>query len=370
MLAIKPKWAAQGAAQVAPSAQCAPTARTTATVNLREGPGTDYAVMLTIPRGATLSVAGKNQDGTWYQVLYQGVKGWVSVQYLQLSCVEGVIVVDVAPPAPTSAPPPTATPSTQTPGVSLTASANSVNIGNCAIVYWNVSNVDQAYVGTGSWQVSAQPAGSQQVCPTMSTTYYVRTMKNGASTLHPLEITVINPQNPANFRSNAYVLNPGLCATLRWDISNVQGVYLYLNGQFQGVAGNGSQQVCVSSPAQYGLKVIYNTGQQVYTPLTINVTTQPPGNIQFLASPTTINQGECSTLSWIVGNAKSVVLIDSSSGSATLVGTSGQIVVCPTVTAQYTIQAQIEAGKTAQTTQTVTVMGGVPTPIPMATPIP
>jgi hypothetical protein len=35
------------------------------------------------------------------------------------------------------------------------------------------------------------------------------------------EIMVVNPQNPANFRSNAYVLNPGLCATLSWNINDV-----------------------------------------------------------------------------------------------------------------------------------------------------
>jgi hypothetical protein len=215
--------------------------------------------------------------------------------------------------------------------------------------------------------VNAPSSGSQQVCPTMSTTYYVRAVRHGESTLYPLEIAVINPQNPANFRSNAYIVNPGLCATLSWNIENVNGVFLYINGGFQGVAGNATQRVCVSTPTQYALKVVYNTGQQVVTPLTINITNQPAGNIQFTASPTTINQGECTTLTWIVGNAKSIVLIDPSVNSTTQIGSSGQIEVCPHSSVQYTIEAVVGGNQTVRASQFVSVnpLPAQPTEVPL-----
>jgi uncharacterized protein YraI len=57
-------------------------ARTTDSVNLRAGPGTDSAVILTIPEDATLKIGGSLNKG-FYPVRYQGIKGWVYADYLE-----------------------------------------------------------------------------------------------------------------------------------------------------------------------------------------------------------------------------------------------------------------------------------------------
>jgi hypothetical protein len=44
-------------------------------VNLRQGPGTNYPVMTTIPAGAPVSVAGCS--GQWCQVSFQGQSGYI-----------------------------------------------------------------------------------------------------------------------------------------------------------------------------------------------------------------------------------------------------------------------------------------------------
>lgn len=50
-------------------------------VNVRYGPGLAYQPPIGVAQaGTTLPVTGKNQDGSWWQVLYNGGPGWVSSQ--------------------------------------------------------------------------------------------------------------------------------------------------------------------------------------------------------------------------------------------------------------------------------------------------
>lgn len=57
------------------------TAYPTANLNMRSGPGTSYAVRLTIPSGAKVDVMGAAQGG-FTPVRYNGTKGWASSSYL------------------------------------------------------------------------------------------------------------------------------------------------------------------------------------------------------------------------------------------------------------------------------------------------
>lgn len=56
-------------------------ARAIDSVNLRAGPSTRHAVLLTIPSGAGLKITGSLSKG-FYPVRYQGIKGWVYADYL------------------------------------------------------------------------------------------------------------------------------------------------------------------------------------------------------------------------------------------------------------------------------------------------
>lgn len=57
----------------------AQAAYVTGSVNLRTGPGTQYARILTIPAGARVSVAGCS---SWCSVNYAGTRGYVSASYV------------------------------------------------------------------------------------------------------------------------------------------------------------------------------------------------------------------------------------------------------------------------------------------------
>ena len=74
---------------------------------IRRGPAKIYAVMGTAEADQQLAVVGRNFDGSWWQINYQGQSGWVFGQDLAISDAESV---PVAAGVPTPTPTPTATP--------------------------------------------------------------------------------------------------------------------------------------------------------------------------------------------------------------------------------------------------------------------
>ena len=64
-----------------PQMAYAAAAWTTTDLNLREGPGTWYGVILVMPAGAYVEIVEDQQDG-FYRVRYDGVSGWAYADYL------------------------------------------------------------------------------------------------------------------------------------------------------------------------------------------------------------------------------------------------------------------------------------------------
>lgn len=57
-------------------------AYTASNLNMRTGPGTNYPVITTLPRGANVTVFGCTPDYSWCDAAFVDVKGWVSGRYL------------------------------------------------------------------------------------------------------------------------------------------------------------------------------------------------------------------------------------------------------------------------------------------------
>lgn len=60
--------------------------RTTTTI--RSGPGSSYDILGTVPRGALVSVVGRDEDQAWLQVSYppgSELLGWVSIAFIEVS---------------------------------------------------------------------------------------------------------------------------------------------------------------------------------------------------------------------------------------------------------------------------------------------
>ena len=52
-------------------------------VNLREGPGTDYYILMEIPNGVTLNVYEEVERGRWLRTEYRGDSGWIAASQVK-----------------------------------------------------------------------------------------------------------------------------------------------------------------------------------------------------------------------------------------------------------------------------------------------
>ncbi|MFM7172469.1 MAG: SH3 domain-containing protein [Caldilinea sp.] len=91
-------------------------------VNIRSGPGTSYGLVGSGQQGNIFRITGKNSDGSWWQIDYNGQAGWVFGQLVAVSGGETVAVAQNIPPAPV-APAPTNTPVPPTPAPAQPAPA-------------------------------------------------------------------------------------------------------------------------------------------------------------------------------------------------------------------------------------------------------
>jgi len=75
-------------------------------VNVRGGPGANYAKIGELTAGQSFDIVGKNSAGDWYQFSFNGQQGWVRQDFVTLNGDAGVVQIAQNIPAP----PPTARP--------------------------------------------------------------------------------------------------------------------------------------------------------------------------------------------------------------------------------------------------------------------
>ncbi|HMN29799.1 MAG TPA: hypothetical protein PKE45_16730, partial [Caldilineaceae bacterium] len=103
------------------------------------------------------------------------------------------------------------------------------------------------------------------------------------------------------FTADDTTVEEGECTTLRWDVENVQAVYL----DGEGVVGHSNKTVCPKQTQTYTLHVVTVSGTQDYE---ATVSVPAVVGVQFAADNNTIKSGECTTLRWDVENVQAVYL--------------------------------------------------------------
>ncbi len=102
------------------------SAQTTATVNVRSGPGTTYEKIASLKYQAEVNANGRSAGQDWVRVAFSGGTGWVSVSFLSLTAAEvaslpvmegGAVVAPDAPAAPAA------------PAITHTAAVRGFNLG-------------------------------------------------------------------------------------------------------------------------------------------------------------------------------------------------------------------------------------------------
>lgn len=298
-----------------PSAPETATGRATAPggLNVRSGPGTNFPVIGVANFGDEGEIVGRSEDGRWWAVAIPsapGGIGWVSVDFVVATNAENVPVIDSpAPPVivptaipvatPTPVPAATATPAAQ---ITFTADQTTIDQGQCTTIRWSAQNVQAVWINPSYNNFDQTPrptTGSQQVCPASTTTYNMRVMlRDGSIVTQSVTITVRPPATPQaqiSFWADSTTINQGQCTRLNWHVENVQGVWVYPQGQnfnnFPRV-GNDSEQICPTSTTTYEMRVQLTDGSVIFRTVTINVNqtaTATPVPAQPTATPQPAN---------------------------------------------------------------------------------
>ena len=89
--------AAAAVGSAAPSLAATATATATTDLNIRSGPGPQYAPVDVIPNGQAVAVDGCIKGSQWCQVDYNGRTGWSYAQYLTMNYQGQTIVIQKQP---------------------------------------------------------------------------------------------------------------------------------------------------------------------------------------------------------------------------------------------------------------------------------
>ena len=189
-------------------------------LNIRSGPGVNFPVIGFARDGDEGEIVGRSADGRWWAAAVPtapGGIGWVSADFVIASNADDVPVIEVAPPVvivPTTAPTPTPPPApTATPvaEISFGADRTNINQGECTTLRWSVQNIQAVWVYPLGEQFERFPRtgqGSEQVCPTVTTTYEMRVLQRDG--------TVIFRQVTVNVSGAA----PDPLVGTRWEVVN------------------------------------------------------------------------------------------------------------------------------------------------------
>jgi len=235
---------------------------------------------------------------------------------------------------------PSIAPSNQTqefPPVSFYADQTSLNAGACTTLHWSVDNVDAVYLN----EEGQAGNSSKLVCPTQSVTYTLKVVKGSDSQEYQIKIIVQTPE--INFYADSYVLIPGQCTSLRWDIEHVKAIYL----DDQGRTGHDSQVVCPNQSTIYVLRIETESGTQDHS---IRIEVESPVYIEFYAGNDTIRNGDCTLLYWYVENARNVYISNEEKNY------TGEETICPTENTAYLLEVETASGNAEYQTVEVNVI--------------
>ena len=230
----------------------------------------------------------------------------------------------------------------------FTASPTSITSGSSSTLAWNTTNCTSVNISNLNYNVPV--SGSQVVYPTYTTTYVLTAYgASGAQQTQTQTVTVNNNQNSncyiSNFtvnNQNSVTLQSGASATIAWNVSNSGSsnntCTVTVSGpNFSGSGLYGSQTIYPTYSGTYTLTVYGSSSGTQTQSVYVNVNNNQNNNCvisYFSASPTSVNYGGASTLSWSATNCSSISITNLGS-----VNTYGSQIVYPTYTTTYTLTA-------------------------------
>jgi RHS repeat-associated protein len=234
------------------------------------------------------------------------------------------------------------------PGVSLSASTSSIDLGDSVTLRWNAGCADTVVLNQGIGAVAAQ--GTLTVTPqSLPITYTVTATNERGPVSRSVTIYAIGPAGTLG--ADPTVLKVGDSTTLTW--SSTRATSCSITPDVGEVDCNGTISVTPARPTTYSLKMV-GPGGTAYRQVAVSFVA-PVADLK--ASATTIKEGESVRLTWVYANATSCV-IDQNIGAVEL---GGEITVTPAVTTTYTMTSTGPGG-VARDSVTITVIPTNPPP--------
>ncbi len=231
------------------------------------------------------------------------------------------------------------------PTVELTASAQTITMGESATLSWTSTNAASCVVDPGVGTV--EPNGSIDVSPTETTTYTISATGTGGTATAQVTIAVEHPAPSITFSASPSSVLLGQSSTLNWSTTHADTVEIDQN--IGSVAQTDSRSVSPTQTTTYTLTAT-GPGGTATAQVTVTVTVPMP-TVSLQISPGTITLGEQATLSWTSSNAVSASL-DNGIGT---VAVNDSMTVSPAATTTYTITAIGVGGHTVSDSVTLTV---------------
>ncbi len=235
------------------------------------------------------------------------------------------------------------------PTVTFSAAPGTIQPGQSSTLSWTTTNATSASINQGIGTVALN--GTKTVSPTATKIYTITIKGSGGTVTAQATVTVQAAPPVVSFNATPNPIEAGQSSTLSWTTSNATAASI--DQGIGSVVLNGSKTVTPTVTTTYSMTAT-GSGGTVTASTTITVNAAPP-TVAFSATPTTIETGQSSTLSWTISNATSAS-IDNDIGSVAL---NGSKTVSPVVTTIYTLTA-IGNGGTVTTTATVTVNKALP----------
>ena len=233
-----------------------------------------------------------------------------------------------------------------------------IDRGQSTTLRWNTTDATRVSIEPDIGAVSTR--GIYRDSPSKTTTYTLTAANSTKSVTATVKVTVTAKEPAISYLIAIPArIDKGKSSTLRWSATNADTLSITPDiGPAIGTVTGTSLKVSPSSTTTYTLTAT-NPLKSVESTVTVTVKgTQPAPKISsFTATPTTIAQGERSTLRWKTSNADTLSI---SPGIGTLTDTQRRVYairplqVSPTSTTTYTLTATNAAGS-VEATAKVTV---------------
>ncbi len=236
--------------------------------------------------------------------------------------------------------------------VSIAADPPVIQPGQSTTLTWTSTDAETVAIDQGIGSVPS--SGSITVTPAQTTTYTITASSpRGVATARvTVPVRAIDPAPTVSISANPVIIQAGQSTTLTWSTTHAESVTI--DQGIGNVAANGSTTVAPTQDTTYTI-VATGPGGTATASVAVSVTESPP-TVSISASPTSIQVGQSTTLTWSSTHAENVT-IDQGIGS---VGENGSWTLFPSETTTYTITATGPGG-TATASAVVTVTHPAPT---------